>query len=160
MVVLHFPLAQRLFGGEKNENLIPTYLGQQELKMYCTPTSTSSLAPVEERVDGRSVFPQPFNSPFPSPAPSIEPIKQPFLFSSSGIVDMAEGHQTAKTANGRVLNYVDHTYHNFSKFFEAGGEVFRHKKAGKNFPAMLHKILSEETKYSHIITWMVCFWSE
>ena len=68
-------------------------------------------------------------------------------------------HQTVKTADGRVLNYVDHTYHDFSKYFEEGGEAVSHKKAGKNFPALLHRILSEETEYSHIITWMVCFWS-
>ncbi|KAL7534677.1 hypothetical protein ACHAXR_009370, partial [Thalassiosira sp. AJA248-18] len=51
------------------------------------------------------------------------------------------------------LKYVDHTYQDLSCFIEEGGELIKHKKSGNNFPARLHKILSEPT-YSDIITWM------
>ena len=97
---------------------------------------------------------------FPSLRPTVRTLIRrfsPHLALPMGMAE-AEGNQTAKTADGRVLNYVDHTYHDFSKFFEVGGEVVSHKKAGKNFPAVLHRILSEEAKYSHIITWMVCLY--
>ena len=52
------------------------------------------------------------------------------------------------------LKFVDHTYHDFSRYIEEGGELCKHKKSGNNFPARLHKILSE-SEYSHLITWMV-----
>ena len=56
--------------------------------------------------------------------------------------------------NTLPLKFVDHTYHDFSRYIEEGGQLCKHKKSGNNFPARLHKILSE-SEYSHLITWMV-----
>ena len=50
--------------------------------------------------------------------------------------------------------YVDHTYHDFSHYFQEGGKTIKHKKADANFPAKLHQMLAE-TQFAHIITWMV-----
>lgn len=52
-----------------------------------------------------------------------------------------------------TLKYVDHTYRDFSRYVEDGGELIKHKKSGNNFPARLHQILSEPL-YANIITWM------
>ncbi len=49
--------------------------------------------------------------------------------------------------------YVDHSYHDYSSYIEDGGTVERHKKSDRNFPALLHSILSDE-QYSHMIAWM------
>ena len=49
--------------------------------------------------------------------------------------------------------YVDHSYLDYSSYIEDGGTVERHKKSDRNFPALLHSILSDE-QYSHMITWM------
>lgn len=54
------------------------------------------------------------------------------------------------TAEGQQIG---NAYHDFSRYLEDKGEVPRHKKAGVNFPAKLHKILSKP-EFSHIITWM------
>ena len=59
----------------------------------------------------------------------------------------AEGQQIIRHAEGNA-------YHDFSRYLDDKGEVPRHKKAGVNFPAKLHKILSKP-EFSHIITWMV-----
>lgn len=48
---------------------------------------------------------------------------------------------------------VDHTYHDYSRYLEEGGEIVKHKKSGANFPAKLHRMLSD-SGFSHIITWM------
>ena len=54
------------------------------------------------------------------------------------------------------LRYVDHTYRDFSRYVEEGGELVKHKKSGNNFPARLHKILSaSDPGHSAVITWMV-----
>ena len=50
--------------------------------------------------------------------------------------------------------YVDHTYHDFSHYFQEGGKPIKHKKADANFPAKLHQMLAKP-QFSHIITWMV-----
>mmetsp|Transcript_1758 Transcript_1758/g.3320 ORF Transcript_1758/g.3320 Transcript_1758/m.3320 type:complete len:137 (-) Transcript_1758:910-1320(-) len=52
-----------------------------------------------------------------------------------------------------ALKYVDHTYRDFSNYTEDGGELIKHKKSGNNFPARLHKILSDPS-HSDVITWM------
>jgi hypothetical protein len=52
--------------------------------------------------------------------------------------------------------YTVHTYHDYSTFIEEGGVITKHKKSGRNFPARLHSILSNE-QYSHIISWMVSY---
>jgi len=49
--------------------------------------------------------------------------------------------------------YANHTYHNYATFLEDGGKIEKHKKCERNFPALLHAMLSDE-KYSHIISWM------
>ena len=49
---------------------------------------------------------------------------------------------------------VDHTYRDFSRYAEDGGELIKHKKSGNNFPARLHQILSDPA-HVNIITWMV-----
>ncbi len=61
---------------------------------------------------------------------------------------------TTIMAKHTPLKFVDHTYHDYSRYIEEGGQLCRHKKSGNNFPARLHKILSEP-EYSHLITWMV-----
>lgn len=53
-----------------------------------------------------------------------------------------------------TLKYVDHTYRDFSRYTEEGGELIKHKKSTNNFPARLHKMLSD-TMNSDVITWMV-----
>jgi hypothetical protein len=52
--------------------------------------------------------------------------------------------------------HVDHSYHDFSRYIQQGGEVPKHKKAGSNFPARLHHMLADPNN-SHIIAWMVSF---
>mmetsp|Transcript_44055 Transcript_44055/g.79048 ORF Transcript_44055/g.79048 Transcript_44055/m.79048 type:complete len:433 (-) Transcript_44055:524-1822(-) len=51
------------------------------------------------------------------------------------------------------LKYVDHTYRDFSRYIDEGGQLIKHKKCEANFPAKLHKMLSEST-HSDVITWM------
>jgi len=51
------------------------------------------------------------------------------------------------------LKYVDHTYRDFGRYVEEGGELIKHKKSGNNFPARLHQMLSAP-EHSHVITWM------
>lgn len=52
-----------------------------------------------------------------------------------------------------TLKYVDHTYRDFSRYVEDGGELIKHKKSGNNFPARLHQILSDPA-HAGAITWM------
>ncbi|KAL9189727.1 hypothetical protein ACHAXT_009402 [Thalassiosira profunda] len=52
-----------------------------------------------------------------------------------------------------IVRYVDHTYRDFSRYIEDGGALIKHKKSTNNFPAKLHKLLSDES-YSAVITWM------
>jgi hypothetical protein len=82
--------------------------------------------------------------------------------------DMGRGEGEAPTANEHphphgfnnapmpsvFPRYTVHTYHDYSTFIEEGGVITKHKKSGRNFPARLHAILSNE-QYSHIISWMV-----
>lgn len=49
--------------------------------------------------------------------------------------------------------YVDHTYRDFSCYIQQGGAMIKRKKAGNNFPAKLHKLLSDPNN-SDIVTWM------
>lgn len=51
------------------------------------------------------------------------------------------------------LRFVDHTYRDYSRFLEAGGKLITHKKSTDNFPARLHRILSNE-EHSDVICWM------
>lgn len=51
-------------------------------------------------------------------------------------------------------NKVDHTCHDYSCYLEQGGPIPNPKKAEANFPAKLHRMLSDDT-LSDIITWMV-----
>ncbi len=53
-----------------------------------------------------------------------------------------------------TLKLVDHTYRDFSTYLEDGGKLYKHKKCHKNFPAQLHKILSDPV-HSEVVTWMV-----
>jgi len=52
------------------------------------------------------------------------------------------------------LKYVDHAYRDFSRYEEEGGQLTKHKKAGNNFPARLHRMLSDPQN-SHAVAWMV-----
>eukprot|EP00571_Detonula_confervacea_P008907 CAMPEP_0172328224 /NCGR_PEP_ID=MMETSP1058-20130122/60241_1 /TAXON_ID=83371 /ORGANISM="Detonula confervacea, Strain CCMP 353" /LENGTH=477 /DNA_ID=CAMNT_0013045327 /DNA_START=79 /DNA_END=1512 /DNA_ORIENTATION=+ len=52
-----------------------------------------------------------------------------------------------------VKLFVDHTYRDFSRYIEGGGQVVKHKKSGANFPAKLHQMLSDP-QFLHIIMWM------
>jgi hypothetical protein len=58
------------------------------------------------------------------------------------------------SVSNSTLKLVDHTYRDFSTYLEDGGRPFKHKKCHKNFPAQLHKILSDP-QHSDVITWMV-----
>ena len=49
--------------------------------------------------------------------------------------------------------YTDHTYREYSTYIERGGKIDKHKKSDRNFPALLHIMLSDE-QYSHVISWM------
>mmetsp|Transcript_13349 Transcript_13349/g.24222 ORF Transcript_13349/g.24222 Transcript_13349/m.24222 type:complete len:428 (+) Transcript_13349:118-1401(+) len=55
--------------------------------------------------------------------------------------------------NSSKVKYVDHTYRDFSRYIDEGGQLIKHKKCEANFPAKLHKMLSEST-HSDVITWM------
>ena len=55
---------------------------------------------------------------------------------------------------GDTRRYVDHTYQDFSRYIQQGGEIPKHKKSGSNFPARLHHML-EDPNNAHIIAWMV-----
>jgi hypothetical protein len=48
---------------------------------------------------------------------------------------------------------VDHYYKDFANYIKDGGVLEKHKKSENNFPAILHKILSDE-QCSGIISWM------
>ena len=53
-----------------------------------------------------------------------------------------------------LVRYVDHTYRDYSRYVKDGGELLKHKKSGNNFPARLHRVLSDEEN-ADVITWMV-----
>mmetsp|Transcript_2384 Transcript_2384/g.5260 ORF Transcript_2384/g.5260 Transcript_2384/m.5260 type:complete len:105 (-) Transcript_2384:815-1129(-) len=55
--------------------------------------------------------------------------------------------------NEPTIKYVDHTYHDFSRFLSSGGELRKSKKGGKNFPAKVHRMLSDDCN-NDVITWM------
>lgn len=53
------------------------------------------------------------------------------------------------------IRYVDHTYRDFSDYVEQGGRLIKHKKSDKNFPAQVHKMLSNTCpSHCHLIAWM------
>ena len=52
------------------------------------------------------------------------------------------------------LRFVDHTYHDYSRYLEQGGKLIKHKKSTNKFPARLHRMLSNE-EHSDVICWMV-----
>lgn len=52
-----------------------------------------------------------------------------------------------------MIRYVDHTYRDFSCYIDDGGELVKHKKCDRNFPAKVHQMLSDERHYG-AITWM------
>ncbi|KAL7540978.1 hypothetical protein ACHAXR_010535, partial [Thalassiosira sp. AJA248-18] len=70
--------------------------------------------------------------------------------------DEYHGSSISTTSPGSGANmrlHVDHTYRDFSRYLQHGGQTTKHKKSGANFPAKLYRMLSE-TRFSHIITWM------
>ena len=73
---------------------------------------------------------------------------------------MNNNNMVAKTPlssnSSSLIKYVDHTYRDYSRYVEEGGELIKHKKSGNNFPARLHAMLSNEEN-SDAITWMVSF---
>ena len=59
--------------------------------------------------------------------------------------------------DGDTRRYVDHAYHDFSRYtIEQGGEIPKHKKSGSNFTARLYHMLANPNN-SHIIAWMAAF---
>eukprot|EP00571_Detonula_confervacea_P011564 CAMPEP_0172307574 /NCGR_PEP_ID=MMETSP1058-20130122/8402_1 /TAXON_ID=83371 /ORGANISM="Detonula confervacea, Strain CCMP 353" /LENGTH=437 /DNA_ID=CAMNT_0013019779 /DNA_START=45 /DNA_END=1358 /DNA_ORIENTATION=+ len=62
-------------------------------------------------------------------------------------------NETAIAALSSDRPYVNHTYRDFSLYLQQGLPIIDHKKAGSNFPAKLHQMLSEP-HFSHIIGWM------
>lgn len=55
--------------------------------------------------------------------------------------------------NSPALRFVDHTYRDFSRYLEEGGQLIKHKKCEANFPSNVHKMLSDPA-HSRVITWM------
>ena len=53
-----------------------------------------------------------------------------------------------------LLRYVDHTYRDFSRYIEDGGQIVKHKKYDRNFPSKVHQMLSDP-KNADAIAWMV-----
>mmetsp|Transcript_19886 Transcript_19886/g.44903 ORF Transcript_19886/g.44903 Transcript_19886/m.44903 type:complete len:510 (+) Transcript_19886:45-1574(+) len=51
------------------------------------------------------------------------------------------------------VKYVDHTYHDYSRFLVDGGELPKTKKGHRNFPAKIHLMISE-VRNNDVITWM------
>ena len=45
-------------------------------------------------------------------------------------------------------------YRDYSRYLERGGELVAHKKSTNNFPARLHRMLSDD-QHSDVISWMV-----
>jgi len=56
--------------------------------------------------------------------------------------------------NNSLNRWVDHTYRDYSQYVNLGGELIKHKKSDRNFPAKLHHLVSD-SKHSRAITWMV-----
>jgi hypothetical protein len=92
-------------------------------------------------------------------------LNNPKLISSSDELNHSEPVLTSNSSaivstwaensmSNSTLKLVDHTYRDFSTYLDDGGRLFKHKKCHKNFPAQLHKILSDP-EHSEIITWMV-----
>jgi len=92
-------------------------------------------------------------------------LNNPKLISSSDELNHSEPVLTSNSSaivstwaensmSNSTLKLVDHTYRDFSTYLDDGGRLFKHKKCYKNFPAQLHKILSDP-EHSEIITWMV-----
>ncbi|KAL9186011.1 hypothetical protein ACHAXT_005249 [Thalassiosira profunda] len=52
-----------------------------------------------------------------------------------------------------MIRYVDHTYRDYSRYVEDGGELVKHKKHNNNFPAKLHRMLSDPGN-AEIIAWL------
>ena len=67
---------------------------------------------------------------------------------------MGGQQQTTMNITSTSLKYVDHTYHDFSNYIIDGGELTKHKKSDNNFPARLHKLVSDGHS-NDVITWMV-----
>ena len=67
---------------------------------------------------------------------------------------MGGQQKTAMNITSTSLKYVDHTYHDFSNYIIDGGELTKHKKSDNNFPARLHKLVSDGHS-NDVITWMV-----
>ena len=66
-----------------------------------------------------------------------------------------EGASSAMSTRSETgqRKYVDHTYHDCSRYLERGGQITDHKKSQNNFPKKLHLMLSN-SDLSHVITWM------
>ena len=69
-------------------------------------------------------------------------------------VDVVSNQEEEERATGIITNIPGYNYRDYSTYIEDGGAMKKHKKSHNNFPARLHKILSDE-QYSHIILWMV-----
>ncbi|KAL7547503.1 hypothetical protein ACHAWF_010792 [Thalassiosira exigua] len=52
-----------------------------------------------------------------------------------------------------MVRYVDHTYRDFSRYVQEGGDLPKHKKCDRNFPARVHQMLSDPAN-SRAVTWM------
>jgi len=45
------------------------------------------------------------------------------------------------------------SYSDYSRYIERGGELVKHKKSQNNFPARLHRLLSEQN--GNVLVWLV-----
>ena len=73
---------------------------------------------------------------------------------SSPFLVAAKQHMSSFYSVAEPLRFVDHTYHDYSRYLEQGGPLIKHKKSTDNFPARLHRMLSNE-EHSDVICWMV-----
>ena len=48
---------------------------------------------------------------------------------------------------------VGRSYSDYSRYIEQGGKLVKHKKSKNNFPARLHRLLSEQN--CNVVVWLV-----
>ena len=92
-------------------------------------------------------------APFPGsckigslPLPTKQP-EQPIA------ADTADDDASA-TYDASATTEITASYRDYSRYLELGGDLTRHKKCDRNFPARVHRMVSNPD-HSHIIHWLV-----
>ena len=81
-----------------------------------------------------------------------------FYNNNNAAISKTQMPPSVTTVPSLFIKYVDHTYRDYSRYVEEGGELIKHKKSGNNFPARLHQMLTDAAasdQYSDVIAWMV-----